>query len=93
MVIFLNPNVKVGDFVKRSDVIGLSGATPHTIGAGFRTTGPHLHFEVWQDGARVDPLKYLPLDQAPMDSLPEQYLNQLKITLEDQIKEIQRELN
>ncbi len=87
------PNVKVGDFVKRSDVIGLSGATPHTIGAGFRTTGPHLHFEVWQDGARVDPLKYLPLDQAPMDSLPEQYLNQLKITLEDQIKEIQRELN
>lgn len=87
------PNVKVGDFVKRSDVIGLSGATPHTIGAGVRTTGPHLHFEVWQDGARVDPLKYLPLDQVPMDSLPEQYLNQLKAKLEDQIKEIQSQLN
>ena len=87
------PNVKVGDFVKRSDVIGLSGATPHTVGAGYRTTGPHLHFEVWQDGTRIDPLKYMPLDQVPMDNLPEQYLNQLKTKLEDQIKAIQRELN
>ncbi len=87
------PNVKVGDFVKRGDVIGLTGATPHTIGAGVRTTGPHLHFEVWQDGARIDPLKYLPLDQVPMDSLPEQYLNQLKTKLEDQIKQIQSQLN
>lgn len=87
------PNVSVGDFVKRGDVLGLTGATPHTVGAGFRTTGPHLHFEVWQDGARIDPLKYLPIDEVPIDSLPEQYLNQLKAKLEDQIKSIQRELN
>lgn len=87
------PNVKVGDFVKRGDVIGLTGGTPYTVGSGFRTTGPHLHFEVWQDGVRVDPLKYLPLDQIPMDNLPDEYLKILKDKLEQQIKDIQSQMN
>ena len=42
--------------VLRGQVLGKTGAMPGTPGAGVRTTGPHLHFEVWQDGVRVDPL-------------------------------------
>lgn len=41
--------VAVGDTVKRGDVIARMGDTG-------RATGPNLHFEVLQDGRRVDPL-------------------------------------
>ena len=41
--------VEVGDTVKRGDVIARMGDTG-------RATGPNLHFEVLQDGRRVDPL-------------------------------------
>lgn len=51
--------VKLGDKVKRGQTIGLTGGMPGTKGAGFLTTGPHLHFEVFKDGKRIDPLTLL----------------------------------
>jgi murein DD-endopeptidase MepM/ murein hydrolase activator NlpD len=44
--------VKKGDFVKRGDIIGLSGDTG-------RVTGPHLHFCARVAGVQVDPLQLI----------------------------------
>ncbi len=69
--------VKAGDVVKEGDVIGLTGGTPGTKGAGWQTTGPHLHFEVWHDGAQVDPLDWLPVEMLPLENIPDRFLTQL----------------
>lgn len=45
--------VKVGEQIEAGDQIALSGNTGNT-------TGPHLHFEIRQNGKAIDPLKYLP---------------------------------
>ncbi|MDD5627186.1 MAG: peptidoglycan DD-metalloendopeptidase family protein [Patescibacteria group bacterium] len=66
--------VQEGDFVKAGQIIGYTGATPGTPGAGYFTTGPHLHFEVHIGTDEIDsasgqtythweatnPLQYLP---------------------------------
>ncbi|HEY2345269.1 MAG TPA: M23 family metallopeptidase [Xanthomonadaceae bacterium] len=44
--------VKVGDLVHAGDVIAKVGSTGHS-------TGSHLHFEVWINGAPVNPQPYL----------------------------------
>lgn len=66
--------VKEGDLVKAGDQIGLSGGTPGTPGAGFLTTGPHLHFEIIAAGEHRDPLEYLPLEYLPIADVPRKYL-------------------
>ncbi len=45
-------DVKPGDYVKRGDTLGLSGATG-------RITGPHLHFGIVIGGVQSDPLYFI----------------------------------
>lgn len=52
--------VSEGERVHIGDPIALTGAMPGTPGAGWLTTGPHLHFQVLVDGQPVDPLRFLP---------------------------------
>ena len=44
---------KEGDIVKAGEAIALVGNT------GEKTTGPHLHFEIWNRGRAHDPAKYI----------------------------------
>jgi len=45
-------NVQVGQHVSRYDVIGY-------VGTSGRSTGPHLHFELWFQDRPVNPVKYI----------------------------------
>ena len=49
------PTVKVGDTVKAGQTIGAVGETAILESA----QEPHLHFEVWLDGAPIDPAEVL----------------------------------
>lgn len=53
--ILVNEDQKVSE----GDLIARTGGTPGTVGAGFFTTGPHLHWEVFDRGRHRDPMKYL----------------------------------
>ena len=44
-------NVRVGQRVKRGDVIGFVGSTG-------RSEAPHLHYEIYKDGERINPINF-----------------------------------
>ena len=44
--------VRAGQKVKRRDIIGYVGQTG-------KAAGPHVHYEVWKDGKRIDPRNFL----------------------------------
>ena len=44
--------VKVGQRIKAGDIVGYVGSTG-------KSTGPHVHYEVWKDGKNVNPQEYL----------------------------------
>ncbi|NHO65087.1 peptidoglycan DD-metalloendopeptidase family protein [Aestuariicella hydrocarbonica] len=47
-----NNLAKVGDVIKKGQVIALMGSSG-------RSTGPHVHFEVYKNGRAVDPAAYI----------------------------------
>lgn len=53
-------NVSSGQEIAAGQIVGLSGGTPGTYGAGPMTTGAHLHFEVIKNGVHLDPHTILP---------------------------------
>lgn len=52
--------VRVGDVIKRGEVIG-------TVGSTGRSTGSHLHYEVWTDGVPKDPSAHILTGRGPSD--------------------------
>jgi len=44
--------VKRGQKVRKGEIITYSGSSG-------QSTGPHLHYEVWRNGSRVNPVNYL----------------------------------
>jgi murein DD-endopeptidase MepM/ murein hydrolase activator NlpD len=44
--------VRVGQEMKRGDLLGYVGSTG-------QSTGPHVHYEIWEKGKNVNPQKFL----------------------------------
>ena len=74
-------NYNVGDYVRQGDVIGYVGSTGWS-------TGPHLHYEIHENGQKIDPLKFEPPPAEPVDSANMERFNIEKREWIDKINEI-----
>ena len=61
------------DYVERGQVIAFSWWEFWTLWSGILSTGPHLHFEVFENQEYRDPLEYLNISYLPYRELPERY--------------------
>ncbi len=71
----------VGQRVNQGDVIGYVGSTGWS-------TGPHLHYEVHENGKKIDPLSFDPPPAEPVDSANMARFNKEKRKWIDQINGI-----
>jgi murein DD-endopeptidase MepM/ murein hydrolase activator NlpD len=61
--------VKVGQYVKQGEVIGLVGMTGNT-------SGPHVCYRFWKNGKQVDPFKQkLPVAKSIPNKYKEEYIS------------------
>jgi len=51
-------NVRVGQYVKRGEILGYVGSTG-------KSTGPHVHYEVHKNGRPIDPVYFFYNDLTP----------------------------
>ncbi len=72
---------KVGDRVNQGDIIGYVGSTGWS-------TGPHLHYEIHENGRKIDPLKFIPPPAEPVDSANMERFNKEKRKWIDDINKI-----
>jgi murein DD-endopeptidase MepM/ murein hydrolase activator NlpD len=72
----------VGDRVSQGDIIGYVGSTGWS-------TGPHLHYEVHENGKKIDPLSFEPPPAEPIDSIHMERFNIEKREWIDRINKIQ----
>jgi ribosomal protein S27AE len=62
-------NVKVGQEVKKGDVIGISGGGKDDPGKG-RSSGKHLHLTIRKDGKPLDPMKFIDKEGVLVGTVP-----------------------
>jgi murein DD-endopeptidase MepM/ murein hydrolase activator NlpD len=65
----ITPGLRVGSFVERGQLIGKVGMTG-------LTSGPHLHFSLYDNNRYVDPMKSELPSISPNGAIPVKYLNQ-----------------